>query len=368
MKKKGLLLINLGTPSAPEVESVKAYLKEFLMDSKVIDLPFLLRFFLVNFLIVPKRVKTSTHNYLKIWTKKGSPLLYNLEDLASEVRKKLDSSKIVVKIAMRYGGPKILDALKNFKEEGVQEIVVLPLYPQYAEATTGSTIAYTKECAKKITGLNLSFIRLFYSNPDFIDAYADLILRYLKNEPDSFLIFSFHGLPVRQLKKICQMQRIEEDKNYQCCEINLNLEHISLLGPTQASLQEQQAKSIETSSLCEQNCYRFQCIKTANFLASKLNLNSNQYCVAFQSRLGRGKWITPYLDEVLVELPKKGIKKVMVCAPSFVADCIETLEEIGIQSKELFLKSGGEKFILVPALNAESKWAESIIKISKINS
>lgn len=324
---KGLLLINLGTPAAPDTKAVRRYLSEFLSDSRVIDLPLPLRYLLLYAFILPFRPQISAKAYQSIWTAQGSPLLVNSQRLVEKLTEKLGSS-CQVAFGMRYGEPSIAKALTSLSD--CEEIIALPLYPQYSSAATGSSI-------EKLLSLisvqenhpTLTVIRDFYQHQGFIAAQADLIRPYLANH--DYLLLSYHGIPERHIKK--------------------------------AGCQSVCQDSCPPISSMNQTCYKAQCQQTSNALAKALGLTKNQYSAAFQSRLGKTPWIKPYTDMVLPQLAKQGIKNLAVACPSFVADCLETLEEIGFQAKEQWQQLGGEQLTLIPCLNDSAPWIDAIIDI-----
>lgn len=325
----GLLLINLGTPSNADVASVRIYLREFLTDKRVVDLPAIVRYVLVYCLILPFRTQKSTHAYQSIWTENGSPLLYHSQNLVNQLRTAF-GNKYKIALGMRYGNPSIKTALEELKD--CCTITVLPLFPQYSSAATGSVIEKIMSYfAKQDVIPSIKIIRDFYQEPDYIHAQAKIIKPYLKD--DFHLLFSYHGIPERHIhksgcnticKKICPPI---SDKN--------------------------------------QACYKAQCHQTSLLLAKELQLKNHLYTTAFQSRLGKTPWIKPYTDEILVELAAQGIKNLIVTCPSFVADCLETLEEIGIRAKEQWLKLGGEQFVLIPCMNDHPEWIRAIQSIVK---
>lgn len=330
----GVLLINLGTPDEPTAEAVGRYLREFLMDPFVIDIPGALRWFVVNVVIVPRRKYQSAEAYRKVQLPEGSALLVHTRALAQQVAKRLDRSSgdYVVEFAMRYGNPSIKAALQNLKSSGVSQILVLPLYPQYAESSFETAVLETKRRAKELECEELLiFLPPFYDDADFIKAWADRILGAVNVETTDHLIFSFHGLPVRHLKRLhgdhCAVG------NDCCSEI--------------------------TSA--NRDCYRAQCFATARAIASRVALHPNDYTVSFQSRLGRAEWIGPNTVDVINDLGRRGIKRVAVACPSFVADCLETLEEIGIRGRETFIAAGGEQLQLIPSLNSDPLWIEAVV-------
>lgn len=324
MKKIGVLLLNIGSPSSFQKEDVARYLKRFLMDERVLDMPFLLRWALVHLVIVPRRSAASAENYKKVWLgPEGSPLIAYSRRFAKMLQNNL-AENFHVRVAMRYADPFIEEAILDFEEVGVDSYIVIPMFPQYAEATTGSAIAAAQEVFKRL-GIKkpTQYLESFYDLPAFINSAAQIASKENPNIKNDFVLFSFHGLPERQILKNpdCKI----DDK---CCE----------------------SKSY--------NCYLAQCLKTADLLAKALGLESNQWTVTFQSRLGREKWLEPSTEKTLSELPKKGFKNVTVLSPSFVADCIETIEELGMGGKEVFLKSGGENFHLISCLNDSPDWVQ----------
>ena len=306
---KGILIINLGTPDNLELPSVKKYLKEFLSDSYVVDIPTIIRKILVNFIIVPFRSRKTQDAYKSIWTKNGSPLIIN----TNLIKEKLDQKiEYPVEMAMRYQNPSIEKGLISLEEKGCKEIIVLPLYPHYAEATSLTTKLKVKDVKDKLDlDLKLSFLDEFYNEDGYIESLSKQINSHLNDDVD-FLLFSYHGIPKRQ--------NVRTNPTY-----------------------EEQVKL--ASKLC----------------AERLDLKDDQWGVAFQSRIGPG-WLQPFTDKVLENLPKNGIKKIAVVCPSFVADNLETLEEINIEARETFIESGGEKFVFIPCLNNDDNWIDFLVK------
>ena len=306
---KGVLIINLGTPDNLELPSVKKYLKEFLSDSYVVDIPTIIRKILVNFIIVPFRSRKTQEAYKSIWTKNGSPLIIN----TNLIKEKLDQKiEYPVEMAMRYQSPSIEKGLISLEEKGCKEIIVLPLYPHYAEATSLTTKLKVKDVKDKLDlDLKLSFLDEFYNEDGYIESLSKQINSHLNDDVD-FLLFSYHGIPKRQ--------NVRTNPTY-----------------------EEQVKL--ASKLC----------------AERLDLKDDQWGVAFQSRIGPG-WLQPFTDKVLENLPKNGIKKIAVVCPSFVADNLETLEEINIEAREIFIDAGGEKFIFIPCLNNDDNWIDFLVK------
>jgi ferrochelatase len=331
----GLLLINLGTPDAPESSAVRRYLREFLSDPRVIDINALGRFLLLELFILPFRPARSAEAYRKIWSDRGSPLLFHSRDLAERVRERL-GSRWHVELAMRYGSPSIPAAMEAFRQAEVDRIVVLPLFPQYASSSTGSALeAVFGAAARQWNVPRLSVIEDFYDDPGMIDVFAAHGRAVMDEIRADHVLFSFHGLPERQVQKSDDTGRhclIAED----CCA------------------------RIGTAN---RNCYRAQCFATARLLAARLGLTGDAYTVCFQSRLGRTPWIQPYTDHVLDQLAAAGKKRLAVFCPAFVADCLETLEEIGIRAREQFRAAGGEDLALVPSLNGTPAWADAVVAL-----
>jgi len=331
---EAILLINLGTPNSTHPRDVRTYLDEFLMDPFVLDINYIARFFLVKGIILNTRPKKSAEAYEKIWTDRGSPLLFHSEDLLKKVQNKLPQSK--VKLAMRYGKPSIQKSLEEFKAEGVTKLKILPLYPQYSLAATASSIEKCKELAKKINlTATLTFVEDFYENPEFIKAFSENIQNTLSQAPWDFVLFSYHGIPERHVLKT--------DPSKKHC----------LASPTCCD-------KIVTSN---RYCYKAQCYATTRSIVKSLNISEKQHSVSFQSRLGRTPWIKPYTDEVLKVLADQGVKDLVVCCPAFVADCLETLEEISMRAEKDFVGFGGRSLRLVPSLNSNDTWANAVCEI-----
>ena len=335
MNRIGVLLINLGTPDAPTPEAVGRYLRQFLMDGFVIDVPKPLRWFLVNVMIVPRRKGQSAKAYQKVQLPEGSPLRVYTRELAEKVAARLavDGDRFVVEYAMRYGNPSIASSLERLRSQDVARIIVMPMYPQYAESSYRTAVEETEKRAVEL-GLadRLSLFPVFYDRPGFINAYAGRVRETIQAWPVEHCVFSFHSLPVRHLKKLDVTQThclIKSD----CCD---------------------------TIGAVNQNCYRAQCIFTARAIARELGLKDDGYSISFQSRLGRAEWLGPQTEEVLRKLAHAGCKRVAVACPSFVADCLETVEEIGIRARDNFIQAGGEELRLVPSLNSDLVWVEAV--------
>jgi ferrochelatase len=330
----GLLLLNLGTPDAPDTTSVRRYLREFLSDPRVIDVNAVGRALLLNLIILPFRPARSAHAYQQIWTDRGSPLLYHSIDLAQAVADRLGDGW-QVELAMRYGQPSIAQAMVGFQRADVDRIVVFALFPQYATSSTGTAVARVMELAGGNWNVPaISVVPAFHGEPAFLDAFAQVAHAALDGAGVDHVLFSFHGLPERQI--------IKSDPTGTGCL---------------------------TTGCCDRAanpaCYRAQCVATARALAARLDLAGDGFTTCFQSRLGRIPWITPHTDGEIDRLARGGVKRVGVVCPAFVADCLETLEEIGIRARDQFRAAGGDELVLVPSLNASDAWADAVCAIAR---
>ena len=329
--KRALLIINLGTPDKPSYFSVFKYLRQFLMDGRVININPILRFLLVNLIICPTRSFSSTKIYKKVWDdKNGSPLLYNTEKLSKKLAQKLPEYD--VHFAMRYQNPSIEREIKKILEKNPDEIIIFPLFPHYASATTGSVYEeVSRILSKQWVVPKINFINQFYDNEKFIDAWVEKASKFDISSYDK-IIFSYHGIPNSHVDNVYQ----DSICNDHDCE----------------------------SLVTEKNkfCYKATTYETTKILASRLNINEDKYIVTFQSRL-TNKWLSPFTDEVLESLPKEGNKNILVFSPAFTADCLETIIEIGDEYKELFTEAGGENLDYVESLNYSDAWADAIIDI-----
>jgi protoporphyrin/coproporphyrin ferrochelatase len=333
--RDGLLLVNLGTPKAPTKFQVGKYLAEFLSDPRVIDIPAVARKLLLSFVILPFRTPKSAAAYRSIWMRAGSPLLVHSKRLLGAVRA-LDQD-LAAALAMRYGSPSIRRGIDHLIESGCDHIVVMPLYPQFAESSTGSTMAQVEHEIRRMNPKpRISFVPAFYDDPGFIEAFAGVARREFESFRPDHVLFSFHGLPERHVKRT--------DPTGRHCLATANC--------------------CDAIVAANRNCYRAQCFATARALTTALGLDAANTTIAFQSRLGRTPWIQPYTDIVLDELAAKGVKRLAVMCPAFVADCLETLEEIGIRAKEQFARHGGE-LLLVPSLNSSTVWAGAVLSIAR---
>jgi len=337
--KTAVLLVNLGTPNSPSVKDVRKYLFEFLNDPRVIDIPALARSILVNLIIVPFRAPKSAKIYKELWTnnglpdgRKGSPILYYGKSVQEKLQQSLGSNYDVY-LAMRYKNPSIDDVLKDVYKKYYEKIIVVPLFPQYASATTGSVIDKVMKIMSKWWAIpEVKFISQYYDHEGFINTIVERAKKYKIEEYDHVL-FSYHGLPVRQVDKVYKDGTHCEEHN---CETEIN----------------------ETNKYC----YKATCYATTRLIAKKLNLPKEKYTVCFQSRLDKN-WLEPFADKVIIEQAKKGVKRLLVFSPAFVADCLETLIEIGVEYQKLFEEYGGEKVQLVESLNNHPMWIETLKEI-----
>lgn len=330
-KNKGIILMNLGSPDSTQVKDVRRYLSQFLMDKRVIDYPYIFRKVLVDGLIVPSRAPKSAEAYDTIWTKDGSPLIVWTQKLEKSLENKLSEP---VEIAMRYGRPSMDEAFKSLirKSPDLQEVLAIPLYPHYAMSSFETAVEHAKDTHRKGGyRFTLEFIRPFFDDQDYIHAMADRIRPYLENHYDH-LLFSFHGIPERHLKR--------SDPTGKHCL--------------------QAANCCSVDSVAHKTCYRHQCFQTMNLVTKHLQIPAEKFSYSFQSRLGREQWLTPYTDFRLQEMPREGIKKLLIICPAFVSDCLETLEEIEIRGRESFLSAGGESFEMIPCLNDSNSWVETV--------
>jgi ferrochelatase len=329
---KGALLVNLGSPNSTSTKDVKNYLGEFLMDERVIDVPYLLRTFLVKGIILNTRPKKSAAAYKKIWWKEGSPLIVLSERLHKKVEKHSD---IPVELAMRYGKPSIKSGIEKLAKQGVSEIFLIPLYPQFAMATTETIVVLANEIIKKeFPSIKLTDFPAFYNNTAYVEALSHSIKTELDKIKPDHLLFSYHGVPERHIKK--------SDVTKSHCKIN--------------------GSCCNTPSPAHEFCYRHQCYETTKLVAKHLNLEEGTYSTSFQSRLGRDPWLQPYTDKTIDTFAQNGTKNLAVVTPAFVSDCLETLEEIGMEAKESFIENGGEKFNTIPCLNDDENWAKTVAK------
>ena len=324
--KKGVLLVNLGSPDSPNPPEVKKYLEEFLMDERVIDAPKLLRTLLVKGIILNTRPKKSAKAYQKIWWEEGSPLIVLSERLQAKVQEKVS---VPVALAMRYGNPSIKSGLQALADQGVTDTLIIPLYPQFAMATTETILVLAEELRQKhFPCMNFTSLPAFYHHADYIRVLANSIQEYLKDKEWEHLLFSYHGVPKRHIRKS-----------------DITKSHCKMDG-----------KCCSTPSAAHEFCYSHQCYETTRQVAEYLELKEGTFSTSFQSRLGLDPWLQPYTDKTIEAFAKKGTKKMAVVTPAFVSDCLETLEEIGMEAVEDFEDNGGEQLHLVPCINDREDW------------
>jgi ferrochelatase len=326
-----VLLVNLGSPDSPSVPDVRRYLNEFLMDGRVIDTAWPVRRFVVGMILL-KRPKESAHAYESIWTKDGSPLIVTSRNVQRLLQERL---KVPVELAMRYQNPSVPAVVKKLAAQGVTELFLIPLFPHYAMSSYETAVVWVRECVRKLAPqIKLTVQPPYYNAPDYIAALAACAAEAVKTDFDHFL-FSFHGVPERQLKKSDPTGRHCLSTGT-CCE---------------------------TPSEAHAFCYRHQCFETAKLLAAKLHLPKERWSLAFQSRLGKDPWLKPYTDFELERLAQSGVKKLLIICPAFVSDCLETIEEIGDRGKKTFLAAGGESYTMIPCLNEHPAWIGALEKM-----
>jgi ferrochelatase len=327
MKPSGVLLVNLGSPDSPSVPDVRRYLREFLMDGRVLDVPWPVRFCIVHGCILPSRPKRSSEAYHKIWTKEGSPLVVMGRKVQALLQDRLD---IPVELAMRYQNPSIPDAILELLQRNVRELLVIPMFPHYAMSSYETAVERLKEVARRLAPeMNVKVAPPYYDHPQYIQALVSSAAAHLER-PFDHLLFSFHGLPERHLRKsdptCMHCLKVEN-----CCEI---------------------------PSLAHQTCYRAQCLGTVRGFLRRRRVPSHS--VAFQSRLGKDPWLSPHTEDELLRLASIGVKRLCIICPAFVADCLETLEEIGMRGREIFLGAGGQEYRPIPCLNDHLFWIEAL--------
>lgn len=326
--KKGVLLVNLGSPESPEPKDVKKYLGEFLMDERVIDVPLWARTLLVKGIILNTRPKQSAAAYKKIWWENGSPLIVLSEQLQDKIQ---EQSDYPIALAMRYGSMTIKKGLQELADKGVEEVFMIPLYPQYAMATTETILVLAEDIrAEHFPSMKIDSLPAFYNNDDYITVLANSIKEDLKDKTYDHLLFSYHGVPERHIRK--------SDITKSHCKID--------------------GSCCETASKAHEFCYRHQCKEVTRLVAEKLNFEPDTYSTSFQSRLGFDPWLQPYTDRTIERIGKKGIKNMAIVTPAFVSDCLETLEEIAMEGEELFHEVGGKNFTTVPCLNTNDDWVK----------
>ncbi len=330
--KRGLILMNLGSPDSTSVKDVRNYLNEFLMDERVIDMPYLSRLLLVKGIISPFRASKSAEAYRSVWTEKGSPLVCLTKDLKNAVALKI---KEPVEISMRYGNPTMKSAYDTLAANNpeLEEVILLPLYPHYAMSSYETAVIHAKNVFQSGKyKFKIKTIKPFYNNPDYINALCNSIKPYFND--DKYLLFSYHSIPERHIHK-SDITGNHCLKTNDCCMVN---------------------------SPAHKYCYKHQCLETTRLVCEKLGILKEKYGISFQSKLGRAEWLKPSTTATMEELPAKDIKDIMVICPAFISDCLETLEEVAIRERENFMNAGGKSFTFIPCLNIEKTWVETIKK------
>jgi protoporphyrin/coproporphyrin ferrochelatase len=330
-----VVLMNLGTPDAPTPAALRRYLRAFLNDARVIDLPNPFRWLLINLIIAPFRAHSSAKKYAHVWTEQGSPLMVHSKALHQAVAAQLPETPVF--LAMSYGSPSFEEAVGQVAAAKATRVVLLPLFPQYSSAAWGGAVeAFSKALLKRNVVPALSVVPPFFADPAFLKAQADNLSQTMSTLQPDLVLFSYHGLPVRQIRKGCGSSVCLQTEAATCCDA---------LTPDNAM------------------CYRAQCLATSRALSRRLNLTAHE--TVFQSRIRGDTWIGPHLEERLAELAKAGTKRVAVVCPSFVSDCLETLEEVGLRAKEVFVEAGGEALELVPCVNTADSFVEGMVSLLK---
>lgn len=330
--KKGILLVNLGSPDSPEPKDVKKYLGEFLMDERVIDVPLWARNLLVKGIILNTRPKASAAAYKKIWWKEGSPLIVLSERLQKKIQKEV---KPPVALAMRYGSMTMKKGLQELVDQGVDEVLLFPLYPQFAMATTETITVLAEELRQEFfPNIKIESVPAFYNKPDYIEVLSNSIKRHLKGKNYEHVLFSYHGVPERHIRK--------SDVTKSHCKID--------------------GSCCVTPSKAHEFCYKHQCLEVTRLVVEKLNWEDGAYSTSFQSRLGFDPWLQPYTDRTIERLGKNDVKNMAIVTPAFVSDCLETLEEIAMEGQEIFHEVGGKDFTTVPCLNDNQEFVDLLSK------
>ncbi|MEY8849376.1 ferrochelatase [Psychroserpens sp. XS_ASV72] len=329
---KGVLLVNLGSPDSPNPKDVKRYLGEFLMDERVIDVPLWARTLLVKGIILNTRPKASAEAYQKIWWDEGSPLIVLSERLQDKIQKQVE---FPVALAMRYGSLTIKKGLQELSDQGVDEVFLMPLYPQYAMATTETILVLAERIRKEhFPEMIMQDLKPFYNDSDYIKVLSNSIAKHLDGKQYEHLLFSYHGVPERHIRK--------SDVTNSHCKID--------------------GSCCVTQSKAHEFCYRHQCFEVTRLVAQSLGLKEGSYSSSFQSRLGFDPWLQPYTDRTIERLGKQGVKNMAIVTPAFVSDCLETLEEIAMEGQEIFHEMGGNEFTTVPCLNDDQEFVGILVK------
>lgn len=327
---KGVLMVNLGSPKSTDPKDVKSYLGEFLMDERVIDFPYFLRSLLVKGIILNTRPKQSAKAYKKIWWDEGSPLIV----LSERLQDKVDAlTEVPIALSMRYGEPSIKQGLQELHDKGVDDVLLIPLYPQFAMATTETILVLAEELRDEFfPDIQFTVVPPFYNHPDYVNVLSTSIYEKIRNLDYDHLLFSYHGVPERHIRK--------SDITNSHCKID--------------------GSCCQTPSKAHQFCYRHQCYETTRLVAKALNLKEGTYSTSFQSRLGFDPWLKPYTDRTIEKLALEGTKKMAIVTPAFISDCLETLEEISMEGEEIFHENGGKSFTFIPCLNDRKDWVKTL--------
>jgi len=329
---KGVLLVNLGSPDSPEPKDVKKYLGEFLMDERVIDLPKAARTLLVKGIILNTRPKASAKAYKKIWWDEGSPLIVLSERLQEKIQQQ---TELPIALAMRYGSMTMQKGFQELVDKGVTEVLLFPLYPQFAMATTETITVLAEEIKQAhFPNLKIESVPAFYNKADYIEVLANSIKRHLEGKNYEHLLFSYHGVPERHIRK--------SDITKSHCKID--------------------GSCCATASKAHEFCYRHQCKEVTRLVGEKLGFQEDSFSTSFQSRLGFDPWLQPYTDRTIERLGKEGVKNMAIVTPAFVSDCLETLEEIAMEGEEIFHEVGGKEFTTIPCLNDDAEWVALLTK------
>lgn len=332
MNRRGVLLINLGSPDSTDVADVRRYLREFLLDPRVLDAPWPVRFCVVHLAILPQRPRESAEAYRRIWWPEGSPLIVISRRVRAALEQRLQQPVV---LAMRYQHPSVEQALAELARQRVEEAVVVPMFPHYAMSSYESAVEHVKVVARRqAPSLGLRIVPPYFDDPDYIAALVGSAQPYLEQGFDH-LLFSFHGIPERHLRK-------SDPTGRHCLTVK---------------------DCCATPSPAHATCYRAQCLRTVEAFARRAGLPAGRYSVAFQSRLGRDPWLTPYTDREIERFAQAGMKKLLVICPAFVSDCLETLEEIGLRGRDAFRAAGGGELTLIPCLNEHPLWLEALAKL-----
>jgi ferrochelatase len=328
---KAVLLVNLGSPDSPSVPDVRRYLNEFLMDGRVIDVAWPLRRFIVGMILI-SRPKESAHAYQTVWTPEGSPLIVTSRKVQALLQ---DRVRLPVELAMRYQNPSVPSAVRDLAARGIKEVLMIPLFPHYAMSSYETAVVWVRDCVRKLAPqIKLTVQPPYFDGEDYIAALAASAQGFMTGQFDH-LLFSFHGVPERQIRKT-------DPTGHHCLTVS---------------------NCCEVSSAAHPVCYRHQCFKTARLLAERLGLPHEKWSVSFQSRLGKDPWLRPYTDFELERLPAAGAKKLLIICPAFVSDCLETIEEIGMRGRETFMAAGGESYTMIPCLNETPEWITALVRM-----